>query len=104
MAKWADYLISGVWKDKDGRITDVMLHEDSENHFFKGKKTEVATVIGLIKSGKKIITITWNYPSRYSATSVKIVDEFGREYLRIISNETEKDTLDNSIRMEYFNV
>ena len=104
MAKWADYLISGVWKDKDGRITNVMLHEDSENIFFKGKKTEVATVIGLIKRGKKVITITWNYPSWYCGASVVIVNEFGREYLRTIPNATEKDNLDNSIRMEYFNV
>ena len=31
-----DYFITGVWKDKNGNITDVFLHKNGESGFEKG--------------------------------------------------------------------
>jgi hypothetical protein len=104
MAKWADYFISGVWKDTSGKITHVMLHSvNEENNYSNGYKTSEANAIRIIKSDKQIMTITWAYPGWKKGAIVTVVSENGKEYLRTVPNATEKDNLDNSIPMKDFN-
>ncbi len=49
MAKWADYLISGVWKS-EGRITHVMAHPDNGNSVGMGVKVTEAEIIKHLKT------------------------------------------------------
>jgi hypothetical protein len=104
MAKWADYFISGVWKDTSGIITHVMLLSvNEENQYAKGVKASCTTVIRLLKIEKQIMTVTWGYPGWKKGAIVTVVSENGKEYLRTVPNATEKDNLDNSIPMNDFN-
>jgi hypothetical protein len=103
MAKWADYFISGVWKDNAGDVTHVMLHEVNEkNEYKKGEKNPLRTVINLINRNKLVMTITWGYPGWKKGALVTVVSENGKEYLRTVANATEKDNLDNSLQMKDF--
>jgi hypothetical protein len=102
MAKWADYLITGIWVDDADKITHVMLHEDSETNFSRLGKTSESEVIKLIKQNKTVRTITWNYPSWKKGALVEYATRNGKEYLRTNPNSTEKDNLDNSLRMSVF--
>ena len=64
MAKWADYLISGIWQTSSNNstyISYVFLHVDTEDNFQAGIKTSRSDVIKLIKAGKTVKTIVWNY-------------------------------------------
>lgn len=98
--KQADYYISGVWKNNTGIITDVMLHSvDEDNSFNLGVKTSELNVITLLKSQKKIKTITWNYPDWNIGATVIVVSIGSKEYLKTVPNATQKDNLDNSISM-----
>jgi len=95
-----DYFITGVWKDKNGNITDVYLHKNGENGFEKGIKTPENSVILLIKQGKSIKTLIWNYPTWKQKAEIIVV----QDYLRTKPNGTEKDNLDNLIDMNAFNL
>lgn len=99
--KLADYFISGVWKDRSERITDVMLHSVNENNSFNmGVKTSELNAINLLKSKKTIKTITWAYPNWQIGASVAAVTIGSVEYLRTVANASAKDNLDNSINMQ----
>ena len=99
MAKWADYVITGVWKDSHKRITHVLLHVDGENSFEKGEKKSEAEVIRLLKLGWVIKTITWNYPNWTEGALVTYENRGGTEFLITVKNATIKDNLDNSFPM-----
>ena len=59
MSKSSHYYISGVWKDAQDRITDVMLHTVTDNDSFQlGVKTSESTAINLLKLNRTIKTIT----------------------------------------------
>lgn len=99
MSKWADYLVSGVFfitENNSRRISHVMLHVDSDSGFKRGIKTSEAEVIKLIKAGKSIFTMTWNYPDWHRGAEVTFEKTAFGEFLRTEKNSTIKDNLDNS--------
>jgi hypothetical protein len=101
MAKTADFLISGVWKDSDERITHVMLHlVNTANTWTMGKKTSELDAISLLKQNKTMKTVIWEYPNWSIKQSVTFVLRNGREYLRSGPNASIKDNLDNLISMK----
>jgi hypothetical protein len=107
MAKWADYLISGIWKTENGNstyISHVMLHQDSETTIYKGIKTSRADVIKLLDSGKTVKTITWNYTSGSfrAGEFVGTVTVDNVRYLRSHQDGKVTDNLDNLIKMAFF--
>ncbi len=105
MAKRADYLISGVWfetRNGSQHISYVMVHIDGESSFSAGIKTLEADVIRLIRAGKSVITITWNYPSWDAGAKVGVENYQGREILRTAKDATKRDNLDSLIRMSDF--
>lgn len=100
MAKLADYFISGVWKDSNDVITDVLLHTvNPDNSFQLGVKTSDTATISLIKKGSTVKTITWNYPDWEIGALVGYARVKNREYLRTAPNSRIQDNLDNSIDM-----
>ena len=104
METW-DYYISGIWKLKTGdneHITDVFLH-DASNGFGKGVKTQKDHVVGLLKAGAKITTITWNYHLvqwRYGA-KVEYVETDGNITLYTSPDASTFDDLESAIQMQY---
>lgn len=107
MAKWADYLISGVWKETHNNstyISHVMLHQDSDTTIYMGTKTSRADVVKLLNSGKIIKTITWNYNSASFQVGelVGTVTVNGVQYLRSHRDGKVTDNLDNLINMRFF--
>ena len=95
-----DYFITGVWKDKNGNITDVILHENGKDGFKKGIKKSERFVIQLINQGKSIKTLIWEYPSWMEKAEIIVVED----YLRTKPNSSQKDNLDNLINMNAFNL
>lgn len=96
-----DFLISGVWKDSQERITHVLLHKHDNGYSVGYKQTE-AGVIRLISLNKNVMTMTWNYPDwRYGA---KVIAETrnGRRYLKTIADNNKENNLDNLINMSAF--
>jgi hypothetical protein len=107
MAKWADYLISGIWQTTTNNstyISYVFLHLDTENNFQGGLKTSKADVIKLIKAGKTVKTIVWNYTTgKWNlGADVSYITVSGTEYLRSHQDRTVNDNLDNMIPMNHF--
>ncbi|WP_291132636.1 DUF3892 domain-containing protein [Flavobacterium sp. UBA7682] len=101
MSRSANYVISGVWKDKSGDITHVMLHSVNDGDSWEiGEKTSEASTIALLKKGNVIRTIVWGYPGWTIKSKVTYVQGFGKEYLRSEANATPKDNLDNLISMK----
>jgi hypothetical protein len=104
MENW-DYYISGIWKQKNGDreyITDVFLHSTAGG-FGKGLKTSKDEVVGLLKNGAKITTITWNYHLiqwRYGAKVEYDVAD-GETYLHTDPAAATFDDLESSIQMQY---
>ncbi len=108
MAKWADYLISGVWfiKTADSRrISHVMLHEDNDATISIGKKTIEAEVLKLLKAQKSVLTIVWDYASGTWTKGEQVGYETlsnRQEILRTHRNGVVSDNLDNLINMGFF--
>jgi hypothetical protein len=104
MENW-DYYISGIWKmkeDGDENITDVFLHS-AIGGFGKGIKTSKDEVVGLLKEGAKITTITWNYHLiqwRYGA-KVEYEELDGETWLHTQPGAATFDDLESSIQMQY---
>ena len=100
MAKWADFLISGIWQS-DGRITHVALRPDNDDTVGSATKRTEAYVIDLIKNKKTVKTIRWNYASAIWTEGALVTYEKvnGVEVLRTVPNTTKEDNLDNSFRM-----
>lgn len=96
----ANYYISGVWKDDQGRITDVNLHLGVGEGFARPRKTHKTQVIALIKAGNNVNTITWGYPDWELGASVAFEKVGYEEYLRTDPNASVKDNLDNSLPMD----
>jgi hypothetical protein len=100
MAKWADYLISGVWK-VNNEITNVVLHTDSDDSVGRGSKASEAHVISLIERGFTVKTIRWNYSSASwnVGASVIVVQGQYRKFLRTVADAQTSDNLDNMLPM-----
>ncbi|WP_134385247.1 DUF3892 domain-containing protein [Flavobacterium psychrophilum] len=100
----ANYYITGVWKDNQKRITDVMLHLINASGTFKtkGTKTNKKDVIHLIKNGKEIKTLVWDYPNWSAGALVTYETVNNEEYLRSVKDASTKNNLDNSLTMECF--
>jgi len=95
------YYITGVWKDNNGRITDVMLHlRGEDNIFHKGVKTSETDVILLIDNGDLITTLTWSYQNVAWQAGAKVIVPQGRRKLRTVAKKS--DDLDNLINMKAF--
>lgn len=109
MAKWADYLISGIRKsEKNGSkyVSYVMLHVDTDTNFEVGTKIQKADVITLLKSGKKIITIRWDYHKGVWQQGAQVIYETvgNEEFLRTVRDARLEDNLDNLISIMAFNI
>jgi hypothetical protein len=104
MSKVADFFITGVWKDSQKRITDVMLHAVNEDGSFKarGSKTNRVAVVALLKNKKTVMTLTWGYPGWEIGANVTYENIGGQEFLRTVANATQKDNLDNSFPFDQF--
>ena len=107
MAKWADFLISGVWfRDTANSryISHVILHLDKEDSMDLGEKQIKDTVIQLIKKKYSVITIKWDYKTATwvpgGPAGYEKID--GIEYLRTDPDALVTDNLVNLIDMEYF--
>ncbi len=95
-----DYFITGVWKEKNGNITDVILHENGKDGFEKGIKKSEKFVIQLIKQGNSVKTLIWDYPDWREKAEIIVV----QDYLRTKPNGSQKDNLDNLIDMNAYNL
>jgi len=109
MAKWADYLISGIWFTERGNskyISYVMLHEDLGDSVKTGTKRTKDEVIALIKNYKTVCTIKWNYNSGSWSNGALVGYEKinGVEYLRTHPDPTQTDNLDNLLHMASFGI
>ena len=106
MTKTCDYYITGVWKDSNKRVTDVMLHEVAENGGVRrGAKKSRAVVVDLIEKKHIIKTLVWDYSNtpnwRFGAV-VGIDTVNSIKYLRTHPNSSGQDNIDNLIAMSYF--
>lgn len=105
MAKVANYYITGVWKDAQGRISYVMLHDVFDNNNFnanRGVKTSRADAIRLLKNHFSIMTLTFAYPG-WNRGAYVIYETVGlQEFLKTVPNSTTKDNLDNSFPFDSF--
>lgn len=100
MAKWADYLISGVWKENN-EITHVLLHVDNGGDVVYGTKVSANQVIALIERGSTVKTIKWDYKDanwRIGA-SVTVIQGAYRKFLRTVADAQTSDNLDNMFPM-----
>ncbi len=110
MAKWADYLVSGVWFKEIGNskyVSHVMLHEDlGDTVRIPGVKRTKDEVINLIKSNKAVYTIKWNYDSANWSKGAQVGYERinGVDYLRTHPDASVTDNLDNLLRMVSFGI
>ena len=106
MAKWADLLISGVWfsQTPHKHVSHVMLHTDNGENFSNGVKKTRQEVVNLIKNGKTVNTIKWNYASANwsNGAKVEVINVGGVDYLRSHRDATTSDNIDNSIQMSVF--
>lgn len=107
MTKWADYLISGIWQtttNNSTHISYVFMHVDTEDGFKKGVKTSRAEAIRLLKAGKTMKTMQWNYSKATwnMGADVGYLEIDGIEYLRSHKDKTVNDNLDNLIPMDHF--
>ena len=104
MAKWADYVITGIWLS-DEHISYVMLHEDHGDDInFPGQKYSREQAVKLLKSGKSIVTAEWNYEKSVWSRGA-VVDYENRnnvDYLRTIKDGTVVNNLRKMIRMTYY--
>lgn len=100
----AAYLISGVWKTRNGVITDVLLHPINSHignsyQFGPGYKRTEAQVIALLDTGNNVYVNTWDY-SRAGwdiGVSVSVFKRGERRYIRSHRDGTVTDNLDNLI-------
>ena len=104
MSKWADYLITGVWRENEGEaryVSHVMLHKDDVTSFYKGVKTSKDDVIALIKAGSTVMTISWDYSiSKWSMGAAVGYEEInGVEYLRSENDASVQKNINNLISM-----
>lgn len=104
MSKSSHYYISGVWKDGENRITNVMLHAVIDDTKFvpRGIKKSKNSILKLIKEGYIIKTLVWLYPNWSVGAKVSYETISGIEYLRTFPDSTTKNNLDNSLLMENF--
>jgi len=105
MAKWADYLISGIWfsEEPPKHISHVVLHTDNDKTVGSGKKYSRQQVIDLLKS-KTIKTITWDCENATWLEGAYVTTEYvdGSFYLASHPDAGVKDNLENTIDMEWF--
>lgn len=103
MAKVADYLISGVWFSHipHKHISDALLHKDNDTTVENGVKKTRQEIVTLIKAGKTIYTMKWNYASANwsRGAKVEIMTVGNTDYLRTHKDATTADNLDNMLHM-----
>jgi len=102
----AHFYITGIWKTKSGKITHLCLHPNEKNGFGKGSRQPVAEVIDLIKAGKIIATLKWNYAMANWGIGAKIelAKEGTLECLRTRKDAAATDRLENMVNMNPFNI
>ena len=102
MPKWADFLISGVWKttaNNSTYVSQVLLHQDLGESISPGVKRSKDEVIALIKNKRTVCTIRWSYPQWNEGALVGYEKINGVEYLRSHPDATVKDNIDNLLPM-----
>jgi len=94
MAKWADYVITGVRYDKDGeRITAVEVRRHTGTHLVEPSIWSRVQVIQIIDKGYTFVTSYLHDGSWRKGADVHVVT-IGRErFLRTDKNKTKKDNL-----------
>lgn len=89
--KWADYIITHVKKDLNGRIASVLIGQDSiSGNTVSTIQKSKDDVINIIKSGKKVITSKHGF----KGANVEIFIVNSIEYLRTDPNCLDFDNLD----------
>jgi hypothetical protein len=103
----ASYYISSVYKDNQGRITDVIVHLRNINNstFDKGQKVSEATVINAIDARQHdFMTIRWDYAgATWRRGAIVTVSHNGqRKYIRTVPDAQIADNLDNMLTGQTF--
>ena len=98
------YFITGVWKNDNGAITHVYLHQHdlARNQFYTGQKTTEAEAIRLIRANNVVRTLRWDYASATWLIGALVQVVGTPPYLRTVADATVIDNLDNMINMNGF--
>jgi hypothetical protein len=97
MAKWADYLISGVRFDPTrAHIDSFRVHCDNDATVGSSSEKSRSEVLQAIKSNATFITIFRSNNNEWNkGQEVYIVTINGSEYLKTVDNSKAADNLDN---------
>jgi hypothetical protein len=96
MAKWADYLISGVKYSTGTKtyISNLRVHEDEGDKVGTSSELSKNEVVKKINSNYTFVTIFKNSEGRWSkGEDVRVYSRNGSSYLRTDSNSIEEDNL-----------
>ena len=94
MGKWADYLISAVRYSPDRRlITEVKLHEDTDDGVGSESIANRATVADSVKKGKKFVTVVGSGSNWQKGNDVRTFIVEGNYYIRADKNKVGRDNL-----------
>jgi hypothetical protein len=100
MEKWADYLISQVGFNSNGKISRVRVHKDNGDKITHQGIYDVNQIISSIKSGYTYKTIVWNYKKKAWSEGAEIhIVKDHLEYIRTDRDDTAVDNLENLIRL-----
>lgn len=92
--KWADYLISKVRYDENHNyITDLFIHEDSDDNAEAGKAYPRQSVVNAILKGTSFNTIYQETSKWKNGAKIEVVVIDNKNYLRTDSNKIKKDNL-----------
>ena len=95
MAKWADYGISKVRYDSEGKHIDcVMVRQDLGEKLGAASEWYRASVISKLEEGTSFITILERSDDRWKkGKKVHIIEVNQKKYIRTDTNKTEADNL-----------
>ena len=97
MAKWADYLISGVrYNAKRTHIDMVKVHQDLGDTVGTAVDTPRATIVASIRSGNSYMTIFKGTNGNWKkGQDVRIIRVGNEEFIRTDANAIASDNLEN---------
>lgn len=96
MSKWADYCISAVRYDSEGKHIDrVRVHTDTGDAIADPTEWLRSSVVSTIENGHTFITIFKNDGKWSKGASVGIINVNGKKYLRTDRDSKSSDNLGN---------
>jgi len=97
MAKWADYLISGVrYNAKRTHIEMVKVHKDLGDTVGPAQETPRSTVVANIQNGSSYMTIFKGANGNWKkGQDVRIIKVGNEEFIRTDANAIASDNLEN---------